>query len=148
MCGRIEAKPSSSSSLSLPSPYRVNRPRIGLGKLKYPSVERTTEKNKSNAFTLNWAFGDENRVEVTDGCTGMVLGKKRTSRISKYELFDDFKRIESRSRKGFKSLNYYQTKLSSREYLESKKSLMKHLETQGCGSWKLIKKPQHLQFFS
>ena len=141
--GRLNSTPHCSIfSQSLPSSYRVNQPKIGQGLLNTKTEREGIEKNKSHAFSLNWSIGDENHVEITDGCTGMVSGKASASRISKFELFSDFERIVGRT-----SLNYNKAKLLSTDYFQCKGKLMKHLYRSGYGSWELIKKPRELQCF-
>lgn len=150
VCCRAERKNEGVLSGYLPESYNVNHPEVGQGLLENQGTVRETEtKIKTAALSLNWAVVDKDYVEVTEGSTGLICDTGKPSRISKFRLFDDFMSIVGNIKelKNVVSTNYNEAKLLARDYLEAKNGFIKHLETSGYGSWKLMKKPEELQLF-
>ncbi|XP_032233012.2 double-stranded RNA-specific adenosine deaminase [Nematostella vectensis] len=149
---RIEREAVKPLSSRLPSPYRVNLPKIQCGRLAPVDSPRDVEtKSKTKNLTLNWCLGDEKRAEVLDACLGRDPNNRVPSRLSKMAIYANFLEVAKKNseyKKVVEAKSYRKAKDQASDYLNAKNTFFQHMKEAQYGDWGQMKKPVELSQFA
>ncbi|XP_014773875.1 double-stranded RNA-specific adenosine deaminase isoform X2 [Octopus bimaculoides] len=145
VCCRIERGEASVNQL-LPEGYRLNHP--WLGRVTACDPPRETQKTKS--LSINWCYDDE-KSEVLDGTAGIcytAIEKNLFSRLTKHNLYEEFKRVCRKFDRNdlLTAPSYNKAKMMATPFQTAKNVMLKKLKENNCGTW--VSKPIEEEMFA